>query len=684
MGRGGLLTPTLEDLTHRSEKGTSSAAEILGLKHQGMGSHRNTLRPLGDTPPILANGRRAPDRREVSFRWLSGTFLTGLTSTILMGVALSAAMEGRKQLAIPAEAYASVDTDLSQRQGNHIVKGSRLFPANIAAKPSDREVLEVSTILQEGGKEVVRRQPFAHVKMALAANRTVQDDYPPFNPLAIFSDGGGAAQPSGSFSGTLYGSDVETEISLETHDFPLENAGVKFAPAMSLEEVEEIVRTNGSVLTDGNSQIASLFYVDPRRFATGNDPLDITAGLSAKVIETNVSVSTSELIRPNSPEYADDIIPIRRELSVEAALISNGYSETQSAELAEYLGPELDGENLEPGDILRVGIVQAGDNLQVVRASVYRDGEHFITIALDDKKRFVTAAEPPMLDALAAAFDDNKQPVIANRDLPRAYDGIYRAALSYGMGQDLTAQMVRLLASNVDFQARLKSTDKLETLFTVADKDGKVTSESELLFIYAKFGDTETRLYRYQNPDDLSVDYYDQDGKSIHQFLLRNPVPNGVFRSGFGMRRHPILGYRRMHTGVDWAAKRGTPIIAAGNGTVIKAGWDKGGYGNQTLIQHANGYVSSYNHQNAIAKGVTPGSKVRQGQVIGWVGTTGLSTGPHLHYELIVNGTKVDPLKIMLPEGKALKGEMLARFETERQRIDELLGHNEWQQVASN
>lgn len=649
-----------------------------------MGSDRNIVKPLGDMPPILANVRRVPDRREVSFRWLSGTFLTGVTSTILMGVALFAAMEGRRQLAIPAEAYASTEASANRVSGVVTVKGNRLFPANIAAKPSDREILEVSTMVQEGGKEVVRRQPFAHVKMALAANHTAQEDYPKFNPLALFSDDGSTPQPTGGFSGTIYGSDVETEISLETHDFPDDATSLHYAPPMSLEEVEEIVRTNGSVLTDGNTQIASLFYVDPRRFAAGGDQLDITAGLAAKVIETNVSVSAPELIRPESPEYADDIIPIRRDMTIAAALASNGYSEAQAEDISDYLAPELDEPKLHAGDVLRIGVIQSGENLKVVRASVYRDNEHLVTIALDDKGRFIEANEPPMLDALANAFDEEPQTVAVNRDLPSVYDGIYRAALSYGMGQDLTAQMVRLLANSIDFQARLKPTDKLEVLFTVADKDGKVTDDSELLFIYAKFGDTETRLYRYQNPDDQSIDYFDQDGKSIHQFLLRNPVPNGIFRSGFGMRRHPILGYMRMHTGVDWAAPRGTPIIATGNGTVLKAGWDKGGYGNQTLIQHANGYVTSYNHQNAIAKGVVPGARVRQGQVIGWVGTTGLSTGPHLHYELIVNGTKVDPLKIRLPEGKTLKGPALAHFELERKRIDELLGHDEWQQVASN
>jgi murein DD-endopeptidase MepM/ murein hydrolase activator NlpD len=171
---------------------------------------------------------------------------------------------------------------------------------------------------------------------------------------------------------------------------------------------------------------------------------------------------------------------------------------------------------------------------------------------------------------------------------------------------------------------------------------------------------------------DGKVDYFTPEGRSARQFLLRNPMPNGRFASGFGMRRHPVLKYSRMHTGVDWSAPRGTPIIASGSGTVVSAGWAQG-YGKQVVIRHANGYVTSYSHQSAIAKGVVPGAEIRQGQVIGYVGSTGLSTGNHLHYEVIVNGTKVDPMRVRLPTGKVLKGEELEAFSRERERIDALL-----------
>jgi murein DD-endopeptidase MepM/ murein hydrolase activator NlpD len=256
-------------------------------------------------------------------------------------------------------------------------------------------------------------------------------------------------------------------------------------------------------------------------------------------------------------------------------------------------------------------------------------------------------------------------------DLPKVYDGIYRAAYSYGMSKDMTQRLVKLLASDVDFQARVSPSDRIEVFFSQPDENDDMSEDSELLYVSATFGGNTRTLYRFQMGDG-AVDYFDQDGRSAKQFLLRNPVPNGVFRSGFGMRRHPILGYTKMHTGVDWAAPRGTPIIAAGNGVVEKAGW-AGGYGRQTIIRHANGYESSYNHQSALAKGIVPGARVRQGQVIGYVGASGLATGDHLHYELMVNGTKVNPMRVRLPVGRVLKGGDLEAFKKERERIDELL-----------
>lgn len=637
------------------------------------------IRSLGTEPPILAEGRRAPDRREISLRWLSGTFLTGITSSILMGVALFAALDGRQQLAIPAEAFARAD--MEQDASETVRRGTRLIGQNIAARPSDRSVMEVSTVIHDGDKEVVRKVPFSHVKIALAANYNNQEDYPPFDPLNIFATNEDAS-PAASRTGTIYGSEVESEVSLKTVAFPTKDSPFAFAGSMSFDEVEEAVRSNGSMLTDGNEQLSALYYIDPRRFEATED-VDVTAGLAARVVEQNMSVSTPQAATIKFQEYADDVIPVRQAETMEEALFGAGYSKEQAKQTAAVLGAENGASNVEPGDVLRIGILQSEEKSDIVRATLYRKGRHMMTVATSDSHKFVRASEPPHLDAVATAFDSSNAPLTANRDLPRVYDGVYRAALTYGMNQTMVAQLVKLLASSVDFQAQLKPTDSLEAFFSVQGPDGKATDQSELLYVNAKFGDNETRFYRFQNSDDGSVDYFDGQGKSIRQFLIRNPVPNGRMTSGFGMRRHPVLRFSRMHTGTDWAAPRGTPIIATGNGVVEKAGWASG-YGNQTLIRHANGYVSSYNHQNAIAKGVTEGARVTQGQVIGYVGSTGLSTGAHLHYELIVNGTKVDAMKVRLPGGKSLSGEALARFSDERRRIDTLLNiETKPDQVAS-
>lgn len=633
------------------------------------------MRQMGEEPPLLAGGRKPPDRREISLRWLSGTFMTGITSSLLMGIALFGALDGREQLALPAEALAS--TEIGQASGApSIARGSRLVRTVQTKKANDRVVMEVSTMVSDGERDVVRKVPFSHVRIPLAARHPAQKNYPAFDPLKIFSSGPAEAQQPVR-TGLIYGADIDSEISLKTSDFPLTPDGRPFAASMNLDEAEETVRTNGSVLTDGTVQLASLNYVDPRRFGTSAFDLDYTAGLNARVIAENVSVASYAPSNSENLEFVDDILPVTERSDLKDILERSGYSEGQYDLALQAMARQIDTAKIPARSVIRVGAEQregTTGEARIMRMSLYEGTSHIVTVAYSDRGSFVIGNEPAETPAIAAAFNNDATPMVAARDLPNVYDGIYRAALSYGMSKDMVGDIIRMLASNVDFQAQLKPSDTLEAFFSVDGPDGVASEGSELLFVNAQFGGNAIRLYRFQNPEDNSIDYFDENGKSARQFLLRNPVPNGKFRSGFGMRRHPILRYSRMHTGVDWSAPRGTPIIASGNGVVEQAGWDSGGYGRQTIIRHANGYKSSYSHQNSIAKGVVPGARVRQGQVIGTVGSTGLSTGPHLHYELIVNGAKVDPLRIRLPEGKSLQGEAFARFARERDRINTLLG----------
>ncbi|WP_164754299.1 M23 family metallopeptidase [Mesorhizobium sp. M7A.F.Ca.US.008.03.1.1] len=625
---------------------------------------------LGNEPPLVADGRSGPpDRREISARWLSGTFLTGVTSSVLMGVALFAAVDGRQQLATPPEI-----AELTHLEGGgdsgEVTKTTRLVALRQIAKAKDRRRMEVPMVTKVGDRDVIHTMPFVEIKMGLAAGHTTNRPYPPFNPMQVFGDDGDDPQPTAPVpAGQIYGAKVESEMTLKTVDFPLETASFDEKSDLSADEVEKVVREAGTDLGDGAVQVASLHYVDPQRF--GDAFAESMAGsYDVKIVRENVSVTPRAVVDDQAPAFAEEIIPFTRDLDIVEAFADSGYTGEDAAGMAEAIGKLLNATVLKAGTVLRVGLEVHGDDAKVVRTSVYDRTQHIVTIALDDRGQYVPAQEPEPNPGLLTAFEDSP-PVVVRGNLPNVYDGIYRAAYSYGMSKAMTQRLVKLLASGVDFQSRLNPSDRLDVLFSQPDGDNQASDESELLYVSANFSGQTRNFYRFQMQDG-TTDYFDEGGSSAQQFLLRNPVPNGRFGSGFGLRRHPILGYVKMHTGTDWAAPSGTPIIASGNGVVEKAGW-AGGYGNQTIIRHANGYETSYNHQKGFAEGVEPGASVRQGQVIGYVGTTGLSTGPHLHYELIVNGTKVDPMRVRLPVGKVLKGDDLIAFNRERERINDLL-----------
>ncbi|TIL55966.1 MAG: M23 family metallopeptidase [Mesorhizobium sp.] len=631
----------------------------------------NVIAELGNEPPLIADGRSGPpDRREVSARWLSGTFLTGVTSSVLMGVALFAALDGRQQLATPPEIAELISLARGDDSGE-IAKTTRLVAPRQIAKAKDRRRMEVPMVTKVGDRDVIHTMPFVQIKMALAAGHTTSRAYPPFNPMQVFGDDrdGNAGQPATAAAGQIYGAKVESELSLKTVDFPIETAAFDEKSDLSADEVEKVVREAGTGLSDGAVQVASLHYVDPQRF--GDAFAESMAGsYDVRIVPENVSVSPRAAPDDQAPAFAEEIIPFTRDRNIVQAFADSGYTGEDATGMAEAIAKLLNATALKAGTVLRVGLEIHGDAAKVVRTGIYDRAQHIVTIALDDHGQYVPAQEPEPNPELLTAFDDSP-PVVVRGNLPNVYDGIYRAAYSYGMSKAMTKRLIKLLASGVDFQSRLNPSDRIEVLFSQPDGDDRASDESELLYVSASFGGTTRNFYRFQMQDG-STDYFDEDGRSAQQFLLRNPLPAGKFRSGFGARRHPILGYVRLHTGVDWSAAIGTPIIAAGNGVVEKAGW-AGGYGKQIILRHANGYETSYNHQSAFAKGIAPGVRVRQGQTIGFLGQTGLATGPHLHYELIVNGTKVDPMRVRLPVGKVLKGDDLVAFKRERGRIDDLL-----------
>ena len=247
-------------------------------------------------------------------------------------------------------------------------------------------------------------------------------------------------------------------------------------------------------------------------------------------------------------------------------------------------------------------------------------------------------------------------------------NNLYSSAVEKKIEPNIIVEFARVFGFEVDFQRDIRKGDWFEIYYEkFEDDNGKVRDTGKIIYASMKVNGEEINLYnfRYNNYEE----YYDIEGKSITKSLMKTPVNGARLSSSFGMRKHPILGYNKMHRGTDFAAPRGTPIMASGSGTITRARWCGGG-GNCVKIKHNSTYQTVYAHMKSFAKGVKEGRKVKQGQIIGYVGSTGLSTGPHLHYEVIVNGKKVNSQRLKLPSGKILKGNEREKFELERIKID--------------
>jgi murein DD-endopeptidase MepM/ murein hydrolase activator NlpD len=277
-------------------------------------------------------------------------------------------------------------------------------------------------------------------------------------------------------------------------------------------------------------------------------------------------------------------------------------------------------------------------------------------------------------DGFVAARLDRPQDRRLVRRGGQITDSLYVSAGRAAVPQNVVADLIRLFSWDVDFQRDIRRGDAFETLFEeVSLRDGNDTAVrgGEVLYGRLRLGDRDLEAFRFAPDGDGTPDYFDRDGRSLRKFLLRTPIDGARMSSRFGMRRHPILGYTRMHQGVDFAAPTGTPIYAAGDGKVVVAKRN-GGYGLYIKLRHTAEHDTAYGHLSRIAKGISPGRRVRQGQVIGYVGSTGRSTGPHLHYEVVKNGKPINPLSIEQPAKTRLAGAELQRFQGEVARIDHL------------
>lgn len=623
--------------------------------------HAALLKAAGyeDGPALTPNSTAGeiPHGRELNFAWLAGTVMTGLTSVILMGAALYVSFLGQDTFSTAFEALKVAGGQTSQTSLN--VKTDRAKPVAVAR--SEKEIVEASILDEEAGRAMIRKQPFVRIRATLATSATaLTNNIPPYDPIALLNRNQPIAADEDFISTDIYGADVEGEVSVETVALPIDATPQN---AVSDVAAAEFVRgvIEGSF---DDSDFTALAYAP---IDNGVRDLGIDRGGVITGIAENVTVVPKTLSAQDAgPGRSERLLTIRERSSLAEIMRKNGFTQQMITVIANALRPiPRHSDVLVPGTQLRIsfGPDRRGENLVPYRLSIYRDSIHSATVARTDTGSYVLGLEPPPIE-----FPEEDVEEVNVNNLPTIYRSIWETARKHDVPDNITERILAMFAYDLELNKRISVGDSIEILQTPPDSEGR----QELLYVGLELGSTTRQLYRFRT-DDGVVDYFDSNGQTGKRFLMRRPLEGGGnLRSRFGYRRHPVYKSYRLHSGVDLAAPRGTPIYASGDGVVDRAQWVSG-YGRLVQLKHVNGYETRYGHMSRIADGMAPGVRVRQGQVIGYVGTTGVSTGNHLHFEIRINDNPVDPLSIKLPRDKSLPAQYQRRFDKTIAQINDLM-----------
>ncbi|HEX9588753.1 MAG TPA: M23 family metallopeptidase, partial [Bradyrhizobium sp.] len=646
---------------------------------RGGGYGRETgIIDLGHEPPLSVDGSEAAviDRRRVSVQWFSGTILTGLCGAALIGGAVFASLDGEMTFAKVPErvegalrgAFGANDRTASLR------KSDRLPPPSESA--AARNVMRVSTVTRVGNRDVMRVRPFIRISGNLSmATSDLSAKIPPFNAQRMLTDVGAATPAASDDPNNADAVEPDAEVSFVTKDLAPVLPKAKLAAVVALDDVLMRVR-DASNWRGGGSGVRYAALANATADASGQSDLKLNyategtvadpyAGFETRVVPENVTLlpKTKEQATGGNPSN-ERVHVVKKGDTVTSILRDQGATPEEARSIATTLGPRGRDGGLKEGEKLRILMAPAGpgQRLQPYRVIVANDSTIEAVAALSDLGKYV-AVDVQSMNTVTETTDSSEDDDDDGTGV-RLYQSIYETAMRNKVPAAIIEDMVRIYSYDVDFQRKVQPGDSFDVFFAGEDEGAAITEKNDVLFASLTVGGETKKYYRFQTPDDSVVDYYDETGKSAKKFLVRKPVNDAIMRSGFGSRRHPILGYVKMHTGVDWATAYGTPIFASGNGVVEVAGLE-GGYGKYVKLKHNNGYETAYGHMSAFAKGLEVGKRVRQGQLIGFVGSTGQSTGPHVHYEILVNGRFVDPMRIKLPRGRSLDGPLMAGFEKE-------------------
>ena len=620
-----------------------------------------------------------PDQRGGSrLRWLISTCLAAAVGLLAIGVALISAMDrgessilvfvekSVRQSMVPGVVTASTIPEPGR------VKADRLTVA--ARGATTKKIIQDSVQDRRGGKDFIVIKPYARLSIGLTGNPAgLSDQIPPFNPFSLYANAPGAGT-AGETESTAAGTATVAVRDPDGLVLPVQD-NLELSPAEVFKIVlkdrdtglDEVPMDGASASLDGGAEgeagpaVAEHPVAEPVEALPAN-----TIAIAKTVIEDQPAPQfEGEEVRVLLAKAGDTLGTLLKHNGVDGGPLRAIMAAARKVVADDALAADQE---------VRLVLAPVDDGSpQAMLVTLFSEGHsHLVTVARTPTGEYLGSEDP-----LAANLNEQVQDGAGGRQRSTLYTSLFGQALAQGLPPDMIMRVIRTFAYDTDFRRRVSPGDQFEAFYDITGEEragpGAMAGHpDQLLYIALTVGGETRKFFRFRTQDGL-VDYYDAQGSNAKKFLMRRPVRGDVrFTSGFGLRTHPLLHIKKMHTGIDWAGTSGTPVIAAGTGVIAELG-RKGGNGNYIRIRHANGYETAYSHMLKFQPGLTIGSKVNQGDTIGAIGNTGLSTGAHLHFEVLINASFVDPMSIHVPREHQLTGRQLIDFQKQRAHVDELM-----------
>jgi murein DD-endopeptidase MepM/ murein hydrolase activator NlpD len=534
-----------------------------------------------------------------------------------------------------------------------------------------RYVIHEQVRTRRNNRPFIEIRPYMRIVARLAPKATRNRDViPPFNPFKLYSTSPTATESNDQDPAKTVNGKVNVKVVELLGGILPGNDGQE----LDTNEISAIIQKEQQRISGSKPDDISQTGILPENLTPAylSTSSVILAAANPHVTEITRTVAAPDTTEEESEAGEVRVVRVAEGDTLSGILKGVGANSWQIAAITEVALTVFPPEALRPGQEIHLRMVQSLTNpgeMEPNALSIFDPGHvHRVTIKRDESGEFTastTLDQASLFRAILRDSEDDKRSSL--------YASIYDASLTQNLSPELIMKNLRIHAYETDYRRQVQNGDRVEMFFDLIPQTEGDPKLGEMLFTSITSSGETNSFWRFRTSDGL-IDYYDEKGQNSKKFLMRKPVraANVRLTSGFGPRFHPVTHTHKMHYGVDWAAPRGTPILAAGSGVIEEARY-KGTYGNYVRIRHANGYKTAYGHMRRIAAGIHKDLKVEQGRVIGYIGTTGLSSGPHLHFEVLVNNRRVNPLRIEVPRARRLQGEQLTAFLAEKHRIDELM-----------